>query len=96
MKPSTAVVLGVALALVFLMLLLGGCGTVPKIGSVLTPISRPCITDTVPPAPEHYADDNVKSQKDPAIRAQMRFAANAERRARLTILEPAVASCRKP
>jgi hypothetical protein len=95
MKPSTAVVLGVALALLILMLLLSACGSVPKIGSVLTPISRPCITDTVPPAPEHYADDKAKSEKDPAVRAQMRFSANLERKARLTILEPAVAACRQ-
>jgi len=95
MKPSTAVILGVLLALLILAAMLGGCGTVPKIGSVLTPISRPCITDTVPPAPEHYADDKVKAEKDPAVRAQMRFTANLERKARLTILEPAVAACRK-
>jgi len=95
MKPSTALLIGVALALLFLVLLLGGCGTMPKIGSVFTPISRPCITDTVPPAPEHYADDKVKTEKDPAVRAQMRFTANVERKARLTILEPAVAACRK-
>jgi hypothetical protein len=95
MKPSIAVVLGVVLALLFLLLLLGGCSAMPKIGSVLTPISRPCITDTVPPPPEHYADDKVKTEKDPAVRAQMRFTANLERKARLTILEPAVASCRK-
>lgn len=79
------------------MLVLAGCATTPQAAppkEVLIPVVKPCITNAVPPAPAGYADDDLAATPDPVERLKKVGAANQQRRARLSVLEPAVAACR--
>lgn len=82
-----------------LALALAGCATdqgpaakVPE--KVLVPVRQPCIPADVPPPPAQYADHDLGATPDPAERLRKIGQANQERKARLTVLEPAVAACR--
>lgn len=96
---DTIAAIGFGIVFFVLILFLAGCATkdgpAPKLPErVFVPVREPCISSDVPPAPERYADHDLDATADPAERLRKVGQANLQRRARLTIVEPAVAACR--
>jgi len=80
-------------------ILLTACAHAPEprivTKEVLIPVRQACVPDDVPGAPSSYPDDNLPSAPELAAeRYRLTAAANERRRARLSVLEPVVASCR--
>lgn len=66
-----------------------------RVVTVEVPVARPCIPrDQVPDPPPAYADADLANAPDAAERYRLVAAANAQRKARLAVVEPAIAACR--
>lgn len=82
-------------ALIASLMLLAGCGALRPRPPVLVPVREACTPRDFPPAPQTYADDALPTAPEAAAeRYRQIAAANAQRKARLALVEPVIAACR--
>lgn len=97
---ATPAAIALWVVIVGVLVLVGACSSAPKpaptveIQKVEIPVITPCVPRTVKDGKvDHYPDENVAADPDPASRYLRIARANEMRAKRLAVVEPVIAVC---